>query len=160
MSRLKQLSVSNFNIEVPSAYIGFVTQAHELLVENGYKPKFELKRHGLSALYKSPATKGLALQLIIRDNTLYMYLYNIFLHEHNGYLENLPLSVIDEFAKYRNCIDSCEPVCTVTRLSYTIGNTLYRKCVVGRLLFTVNKELAAGVLSVLWKYNEKQLPTI
>jgi len=151
MSTQKRLLITEFHTEVPQAYGNFVLQSHELLTQSGYKSKFQLKKHGLSAQYNSPITKGNALQFVIRNNMLYMYLYNIFLAEHNGYLENLPPAVIREFAEYRNCIDSCSPVCTGPRLEYTINGTQYRKCVVGRRLFTVDEEVIAGVLSVLKK---------
>ena len=151
MSSQKELSISDFNAEVPQEYSNFVLQAHELLTQNGYKSKFQLKRHGLSAQYNSPNTKGNALQFIIRDNALHMYLYNIFLYEFNGFLENLPLVIIKEYDEYRNCIDSCSPVCAGHRLNYTIKGTQYRKCVVGRKLFTVDKEIVTGILSVLQK---------
>jgi len=149
MSTQKKLSISDFNAEVPQEYSNFVSQAHDLLTQNGYKSKFQLKKHGLSAQYNSPKTKGNALQFIIRDNTLHMYLYNIFLYEFNGFLENLPLVVIKEYDEYRNCTDSCDPVCTGPRLEFSINGKQYRKCVVGRRLFIVDDEIVTGILSIL-----------
>ena len=151
MSSQKKLSISDFHAEVPQEYSNFVLQAHELLVKNGYKSKFQLKRHGLSAQYNSSNTKGNALQFIIRDNALHMYLYNIFLYEFNGFLETLPSVIIKEYDEYRNCADSCSPVCAGPRLDYAIGSTQYRKCVVGRRFFTLDEEIATGILSVLQK---------
>jgi len=151
LSSQKKLSLSDFHAEVPQEYSDFVLQAHELLTQNGYKSKFQLKKHGLSAQYNSPNTKGNALQFIIRDNGLHMYLYNIFLYESRGFLENLPPVIIKEYDEYRNCTDSCNPVCAGPRLNYTINDTIYRKCVVGRRLFTVDEEIAKGILSVLQK---------
>ncbi|MCL2421200.1 MAG: hypothetical protein FWD03_05020 [Defluviitaleaceae bacterium] len=145
------MSISDFHAEVPQEYSRFVLQAHELLIQNGYKSKFQLKKHGLSAQYNSPNTKGNALQFVIRDNALHMYLYNIFLYEFRGFLEKLPLVVIKEYDEYRNCTDSCSPVCEGPRLNYTINGTHYRKCVVGRRFFTVDEEIATGILSVLQK---------
>ena len=151
MSSQAKLSITDFHAEVPQEYSDFVLQAHELLIQNGYKSKFLLKKHGLSAQYNSPNTKGNTLQFIIRDNGLHMYLYNIFLHEFNGFLENLPLAIVKEYDEYRNCTDSCSPVCVGPRLNYTINGTQYRKCVVGRRLFTVDEEIVTGILSVLQK---------
>ena len=145
---LRKLSISDFHAKVPQEYSNFVLQAHELLTQNGYKSKIQLKKHGLSAQYNSPNTKGNALQFIIRDNMLHMYLYNIFLHEFNGFLENLPPVIIKEYAEYRNCTDSCNPVCAGHRLHYTINGTQYRKCLVGRRFFTVDEEITR-ILSVL-----------
>jgi len=148
----KKLSITDFQSEVPPEYSNFVLQAHELLIQNGYKSKFQLKRHGLSTQYNSPKTKGNVLQLIIKNNVLQMYLYNIFFYEFNGFLENLPPVVIKQYDKYRNCIDSCDPVCEEGRRNYyTINGKQYRKCSVGRQLFTVDKEIVAGILSVLKK---------
>ena len=151
MGSQKKLSVSDFHAELPYEYSNFVLQAHELLTQNGYKSKIQLKRHGLSAQYNSPNTKGNALQFIIRDDALHMCLYNIFLYEFNGFLENLPLIVIKEYDEYRNCTDSCSPVCVGHRLNYTINGTQYRKCVVGRKLFIVDEEIVTGILFVLQK---------
>jgi hypothetical protein len=88
----KRLSITDFHSEVPQEYGSFVVQAHELLTQNGYKSKFQLKKHGLSAQYNSPSTKGNALQFVIRDNALHMYLYVIFLHEHDGFFRKLTAS--------------------------------------------------------------------
>jgi len=148
----KKLSIGDFLSEVPQEYSDFVLQSHELLTKSGYKPKCQLKRHGLSVQYNSPNTKGNALQFIIRDNALYMYLYNIFFYEFNGFLENLPPVVIEQYDEYRNCIDSCNPVCEEGRRNhYTINGKQYRKCSVGRQLFTVDEEIVTGILSVLKK---------
>jgi len=94
MSSQKKLSISDFHVDVPQEYNNFVLKAHEFLTKNGYKSKFQLKKHGLSAQYNSPNTKWNALQFVIRDNELHMYLYNIFLYEFNGFLENLPFVII------------------------------------------------------------------
>ena len=149
MNSPKRLSITEFLLEVPPEYSDFVSQAHELLIKDGYKSKFQLKKYGFTAQYNSPITKGLALQFFIRENVLYMYLYNIFLYEYNSFLENLPAVIIKEFAEYRNCTNSCD-ACTCTALKYTINGTLYHKCVVGRILFTVDEEIT-GLLSVLQK---------
>jgi len=148
----KKLSITDILSEVPQEYSDFVLQAHELLTKNGYKSKFQLKRHGLSAQYNSPKTKGNVLQLIVKNNVLQMYLYNIFFYEFNGFLENLPLVVIKQYDEYRNCIDSCDPVCEEGRRNYyAINGKQYRKCSVGRQLFTVDEEIVTGILSVLQK---------
>ena len=155
MSSPKRLSITEFLSEVPPVYSDFVSQAHELLTKNGYKSKFEIrKKHGFTARYNTPKTKGLALQFFVRDNVLYMYLYNIFLYEHNGFLENLPSVIINEFAGYRNCTDACSPTCTGVRLNYAINGTQYRKCPSGQILFTVDDEIT-GLLSVLQKSADK-----
>jgi len=84
MGTQNKLSIANFLSEVPQKYINFVSQAHELLAKNGYKSKVLLKRHGLSVQYNSPNQKGVnALQFIVRDNELLMYMYNIFFYEFN-----------------------------------------------------------------------------
>ena len=127
MTLPKRLSITEFLSEIPPEYGGFVLQAHELLTQYGYKSKFEIrKKHGFTARYYTPKIKGLALQFFICDNVLYMYLYNIFLFEHNGFLENLPAAIINEFAQYRDYIDACNPVCTekTLRLNYTINGTI------------------------------------
>jgi len=148
----KKLSITDILSEVPHEYSDFVSQAHELLINNGYKSKFQLKRHGLSAQYNSPTTKGNALQLMVKNNELHMYLYNIFFYDFNGFLEKLPPVVIEQYDEYRNCTDSCDPVCgDVRRNYYTINGKQYRKCSVGRQLFTVDKEIVTGILSVLKK---------
>ena len=147
---MNQLSITEFHSEAPPEYSNFVSQAHELLTKNNYKSKFQLKKYGFTAQYSSPNTKRLALQFFIRDNVLYMYLYNIFLYEHNGFLENLPSAITNEFSEYRDCIDACSPTCTGDRLNYTINGTQYRKCSSGRILFTVDDEIT-GLLSVLEK---------
>ena len=150
MSSQKRLSITEFLSEVPTEYNDFASQAHELLTQNGYKSTIQSKKHGLSAQYNSPNTKGNALQFIIRDNELLMYLYNIFFSEYNGFLENLPLAIIREYDGYRNCTDSCTPVCEGDkRCCYTINGKQYRKCSVGRRLFTIDEEIAAKILSVL-----------
>jgi len=152
MSSQKKLSISDFHAEAPQRYSNFVLQAHELLIQNGYKSKFQLKKHGLSAQYNSPNTKGNALQFVIRDNALHVYLYNIFFYEFNGFLENLPLVILKEHDEYRNCTDSCNPVCEgYRRLYYTVNGKQYRKCSVGRRFFTVDEEIVTGILSVLAK---------
>ena len=146
----KKLSITDILSEVPQEYSDFVLQAHEFLTNNRYKAKFQLKRHGLSAQYNSPTTKGNALQFIIKDCTLQMYLYNIFFYDFNGFLEKLPPVVIEQYDEYRNCIDSCDPVCEEgRRVHYTINGKQYRKCSVGRQLFTVDKDIVIGILSVL-----------
>jgi len=152
MNSPNKLSITDFYVEVPQEYSNFALQVDELLTKEGYKSKVQLKKHGLSAQYNSPNTKGNALQLIMRENVLYMYLYNIFLYEYDGFLEKLPSIVINEFAEYRNCTDSCSPVCAdPKRLNFTINGKQYRKCLVGRRFFTVDKEIATGILSVLQK---------
>ena len=154
MSMPKRLSITEFLSEVPPEYSNFVSQTHGLLTENGYKSKFEIrKKHGFTARYNTPKTKGLALQFFIRDNMLHMYLYNIFLYEHDGFLENLPSVIINEFAGYRDCTDTCNPVCTeeTLRLKFTINGTQYRKCPSGQKLFAVDEEVT-GLLSVLQKW--------
>jgi len=149
----KKLSISDFQSEVPQEYSDFVLQAHELLTQYGYKSKIQLKRHGLSAQYNSPNQKGFnGLQFIVCGNELLMYLYNIFFYDFNGFLENLPQVVIEQYDGYRNCIDACDPVCEEGKRNYyAIGSKQYRKCSVGRQLFTINEEIAAGILSVLQK---------
>jgi len=148
----QKLSISDFHAEAPQQYSNFILQAHELLTQHGYKSKVQSKKHGLSAQYNSPNTKGNALQFIIRDNALHLYLYNIFLYEFNGFLVNLPLVIIKEYDEYRNCTDSCIPVCEGDgRLNYTINGKQYRKCSVGRRFFTVDEEIVNGILSVLQK---------
>jgi len=147
----KKLSISDFLSEVPPEYCDFALQAHEFLTKYGYKSKVQLKRHGLSAQYNSPNQKGFnALQLIVKNNELHMYLYNIFFYDFNGFLEKLPPVVIEQYDEYRNCIDSCDPVCEEgRRVHYTINGKQYRKCSVGRQLFTVDKDIVIGILSVL-----------
>jgi len=148
----KKLSITDILPEVPQEYSDFVLQAHELLTKSGYKSKFQLKRHGLSAQYNSPNTKGNALQLFVKNNVLHMYLYNIFFYDFNGFLEKLPPTVIEQYDEYRNCTDSCDPVCgDVRRNYYEINGKQYRKCSVGRQLFTVDDEIVTGILSVLQK---------
>jgi len=149
----QKLSISDFNAEVPQEYRNFVLQVHELLTQNGYKSKVQLKRHGLSAQYNSPNQKGYnALQLIVKNNKLHMYLYNIFFYDFNGFLEKLPPVVIAQYDEYRNCTDSCDPVCEEGKRNYyAINGKQYRKCACGRQLFTVDEEIASGVLSVLKK---------
>ena len=153
MGTQNKLSIANFLSEVPQKYINFVSQAHELLAKNGYKSKVLLKRHGLSVQYNSPNQKGVnALQFIVRDNELLMYMYNIFFYEFNGFLEKLPQTVINDYDGYRNCTDTCTPVCEEGKRNYyEINGKQYRKCSVGRRLFTVDEEIAAGILSVLQK---------
>jgi len=153
MSSKKKLSIADFLPEVPQEYINFVSQAHALLTKNGYKSKVQLRRHGLSVQYNSPNQKGFnALQFIVRDNELLMYLYNIFFCDFNGFLENLPQAVIKDYDGYRNCTDTCDPVCEEGKRNYyAIGGKQYRKCACGRRLFTVDEEMASGVLSVLQK---------
>ena len=149
MNSQKKLSVTDFLIETPPDYRDFVSQAHDLLVERGYKPTFQLKRHGLSAQYNSPNTKRNALQFIIKNHILSMYLYNVFLYEFDGYLENLPSVIINQYDDYRNCTDSCNPVCAAPmRFNYTINGKQYRKCVSGRQLFIVDEEIVKGILSL------------
>ena len=97
------MPILDFLMEVPPQYSDFVSQSHELLTRGGYKPKVQLKRHGLSVQYNSPNTKGNALQFIVRDNVLHVYVYNILLYEHDGFLEKLPQTVIDEYAFVNNC---------------------------------------------------------
>ena len=101
MSTQKRLSITDFLSEEPAKYCNFTSQAHELLTQNGYKAKFQIKKHGLSAQYNSPKTKGNALQLIIHGDMLQMYLYNIFFYEFNGFLEKLPLKIIEDYDEYR-----------------------------------------------------------
>jgi hypothetical protein len=157
MGSKTKLSFSHFHAEVPQKYSDFVLQAHKLLTQNGYKPKFLLMKHGLSALYNSPKTKGNALQFVIRDDALHMYLYIIFLIEHDGLLERLPPVIIKEFDEYRNCTSNCESKCTGKCTGfkqgneYTINGKLYHKCSVGRRFFTVNDEIVTGILFVLQK---------
>jgi len=153
MSSQKKLSISDFHAEVPQEYGDFVLRAHELLIQNGYKARFQLKKHGLSAQYNSPNIKGFnALQLVVKNNALHMYLYNIFFNEFNGFLENLPPIIIKQYDEYRNCTDSCNPVCEEGRRNYyAINGKQYRKCSCGRQFFTVDEEIAAGILSVLQK---------
>ena len=154
MNSPQQFSIAEFLSEVPPEYSDFVSQAHKLLLQNGYKSKFQLNKSGFTAQYSSPNTKGLALQFLLRDNVLHMYLYNIFLYEHNGFLENLPSVIIREFAGYRNCTDACSPTCTGIRLEYSINGTPYRKCPSGRILFMVDKEIT-GILTVLQEFANK-----
>jgi len=152
MSTQKKLTIIDFLFETPSEYKEFVSQSHDLLIVNGYKPKFQLKRHGLSAQYNSPDTKGNALQFVINNHVLSMYLYNVFLYEFDGHLENLPSIIIKQYDEYRNCTDSCNPVCSAPmRFNYVINGKQYRKCVSGRQLFIVDKEIVTGILSVLHK---------
>ena len=81
-----------------------------------------------------------------------MYLYNVFLYEFDGYLENLPSAIINRYDDYKNCTDSCNPACTTpTRFYYKIKGKQYRKCVSGRQLFIVDEEIVTGILSVLQK---------
>jgi len=156
MSSLKKLSITDFLLEVPLEYSDFVLQAHELLTKYRYKSKVQLRRHGLSAQYNSPNQKGFnALQLIVKNNELQMYLYNIFFYDFNGFLEKLPPAVIEQYDEYRNCTDSCNPVCEEGKRNYyAINGKQYRKCSVGRQFFTVDAEIASGVLSVLQKADE------
>jgi len=49
MSSQKKLLITNFIFETPPQYKEFVSQVHDLLITSGYRPKFQLKRHGLSA---------------------------------------------------------------------------------------------------------------
>jgi len=152
MNTKEKLTITEFYLEVPIEYKDFVSQAHELLTAHGYKSKILLKRHGLSAQYNSPNTKGNTLQFVIKENVLSMYLYNVFMYEFNGYLEKLPTIVIQEYDEYRNCNDSCNPVCSAPmRFHYSINEKQYRKCVSGRQLFIVDEEIVTGILSVLRK---------
>jgi len=156
ISSLKKLSITDFLSEAPQEFSGFAFQAHELLTKYGYKSKVQLRRHGLSAQYNSPNQKGFnALQLIVKNDKLQMYLYNIFFYDFNGFLEKLPPAVIKQYDEYRNCTDSCNPVCEEGKRNYySINGKQYRKCSVGRQLFTVDEKIAFGVLSVLQKVAE------
>ena len=149
----QKLSISDFLLEVPPEYCDFALKTHEFLTKYGYKSTFHLRRHGLSAQYNSPNQKGFnALQLIAKNNELHMYLYNIFFYDFNGFLEKLPPVVIEQYDEYRNCTDSCNPVCEEGKRNYyAINGKQYRKCSVGRQLFTVDKAIATGILSVLKK---------
>ena len=151
MSSIKRLSITDFLSEVPPEYSGFISQAHELLTKCVYTSKVQSKKHGFSIQYNSQNIKGrLALQFFIRNNALYLYLYNTFFYEFKNFLDNMPSVIIEECIKYRNCTLSCgPPPCTGTgRLEYTINGTPYCKCGVGRILFAVNDEVI-GLLPVL-----------
>ena len=151
MNTQKRLSITDFLSAVPSEHSDFMSQAHECMNTGGYKTKFEIKKkRGFTVQYLSPKTRGLVLQFFISENVLYMYLYNLFLHEFNGFLESLPSVVINGFAEYRDCTNACNPVCTdkTPRLKFSINGTYFIKCPSGQLLFTVDDE-TKGVLSVM-----------
>ena len=151
MSSKKRLSIDDFLSEVPLKYCEFTSLAHDLLTKCGYKSKVQSKRHGFSMQYNSQNIKGrLALQFFIRENTLYMYLYNTFFYEFRNFLDNMPSVIINECIEYRNCTLSCgPPPCTgENRLEYAINGTPYCKCGVGRILFAVDDDVT-GILSVL-----------
>jgi len=140
--------MAEFQSAIPPEYQEFVLNAHNALTNGGYKPKFQLRRYGMTAQYTSPVTKRLALQFFMRENALHMYLYSGFIYRCDGFLDDLPPCIFKELEAHNNCKD-CTPECC-EKSSCTIGGKLYDKCLCARMLFTVDEEVT-GILPVLQK---------
>ena len=122
----------DFLAEVSSDYKDFVTKIHDDLTQEGYKPKIESKKSGMSVSYSHPKTKRGMLSFLFRKDALLVRLYADNFGKYADFLHQLPEGMEKEIGKAAKCsrlIDpnACNPKC-VGGYDFYIRENHYQKC--------------------------------
>ena len=85
----KDLKFEDFLMDVDPAYHVFVTQTHDLLLENGCSIKMDLAKNGYLVSY-SDRNKRVLLNFVFRKSGLITRIYGDNVNGYNDFLETLP----------------------------------------------------------------------
>jgi len=146
----------DFLIIVKDKYKGFVTAVHELMLQDGCRPKIEItKSNGFQLAYFQPKVKSVAGRILI------LYFHNeeltvrIHIENHTKYselLNDLPEQVVHQVDKASDCVKFANPEkCWQGCRGYDfyIGEKHYQKCIVNCLQVKIDLESIPVLLELI-----------
>jgi len=148
--------LEDFLTLVDSDYKGFVLKVHEILLQEGYKPKIQLtKTYGLHISYSQPkikSVKGIIVYFLVRDEKL---MIRINADNHAKYpetLNRLPENILNQMDKADECKKFIDPnKCWQGCGGYDIriGERHYQKCLTNCFLLSVDSESFPFLLEII-----------
>jgi hypothetical protein len=155
MSRAKY-QLEDFLTTVADDCRAHVTTVHELLLQNGYKPKIGVtKSTGLQLSYSQPKIKtvaGIILIFFLRNDRLTIRISG---NNHKAYLDalnDLPESMTSQIDKADNCMKFADPnKCWKGCIGFDfhIGEKHYQKCVINCFQFYADAESMPHLLEII-----------
>jgi len=134
MARAKY-QFEDFLITVKDDDKDFVTEVHEMLLQEGYKPKIQVtKSNGFQLSYHQPKIKTVAGRILIFFLCEGKLMVHLFSNNHEKYpnvLNNLPERIVSQIDKAEDCIKFADPErCWKGCIGYEfdIRENHYQKC--------------------------------
>ena len=150
----KDLKFEDFLMDVDPAYHIFVTQTHDLLLENGCSIKMDLAKNGYLVSY-SDRNKRVLLNFVFRKSGLITRIYGDNVNGYNDFLETLPGEMVKAIEKAPVCkrlidITKCNSKCRMG-YDFTLKDTQYQKCQYNCFMFLVTDENVPFISKFLTK---------
>ena len=146
----------DFLIIIKDEYKSFVTTVHELMLQDGCRPKIEItKSNGFQLAYFQPKVKSVAGRILI----LYFHheelTVRIHIENHTKYpklLNDLPEQAVHQVDKASDCVKFANPEkCWQGCKGYDfyIGEKHYQKCIVNCLQVKIDSESIPVLLELI-----------
>ena len=137
-------TLDQFLTDVSPEHLPFVLGIHEDLSRQDYKTKVTTAKNGYVLSYLHPKTKKTLLNYVFRKNGMLLRLYGDHIQSYLELVRGLPEPVLALIGKQSNCKRLLDPAACSSRCpmgyTFTVGETLYRKCRYSCFLLPVNNE--------------------
>ena len=137
------MSFDDFIISVVPQYQGFVRSFDDYMQHNGCVFKITTAKNGFVVSYQHLAKKRVVMNFVFRKKSLVVRVYGDHIGEYPGFLEALPISMMDSIRKAPACKrfedpPRCSPKCG--GYVFSIGEAQYQKCRYSCFMFVVDDE--------------------
>jgi len=137
-----KLSFDDFIQRLNVDDLGFVTDLHEYMLNNGCKATFEEKKTSLLGSYKHTKTKKSVINVLLKKQGLLVRIYGENIAEYRDFLNTLPTEMVQSIENAGACArlvsGGCSPKCS--GYDFTINDQHFQKCRYNCFEFLVNGE--------------------
>lgn len=133
-----ELSFEGFLQNVNPLHQEFVTQIHDVMLQNGCKLKLQLAKSGYVVSYSHGKDKRVILNFVFRKSGLVARIYGDYADRYMDFLETLPDKMIKSIEKAPAC-KLCNPRC-MKGYVFSVKGTQHQKCRYNCFLFAVDDE--------------------
>jgi len=149
----EKLNFEHFLSQTNVDRFAFTQDLHNYLLENGCKATFEEKKTSLLGSYKHTKTKKTIINLLLREQGLFVRIYGENLNTYRDFLETLTAGMIANIQEAGVCKrlahGTCSPKCA--GYDFTIGGEHFQKCRYSCFEFLVTDESAPYIRAFVEK---------
>ncbi len=140
----EKYSFDDFITNSGSTHIQFYREINEILIENGYVTKVELKKTGYALSYIQKTTKKTLLNYVNRKKGTLIRIYGNHVDQYSQKIAELPECMVNELKKGHNCkrminANACNSKCQMG-INIAIEGEIYGKCRFAALFFLIESE--------------------
>ncbi len=153
---------NDFILNTDVLHVDFYNELNELLTQNGYIEKVELKKFGYGLSYSHKSTKKSLINFVPRKKGTYIRIYGNHTDNYREKLTTLPDSMIKELGKGHECKrmsdpDACNSRCSMG-VNILIERELHAKCRFAALFFLIATEKYEAIKDILTsEINERKM---